>query len=95
MRKFPVGSIKDPNQIHIGIFINRILAKVLRPFLEKWNAKYRHWLSQNMKPEFSPYEVQESYPDKAAFLKDWSDVRLIMRDAETQLTKQYKLVPLD
>lgn len=95
MRKFPVGRIKDPSQIHLGIFINRILAKVLRPFLEKWNGKYRHWFNQNLKPDSSPYEVQEGYPDKEAFLKDWTDVRKIMREAETQLAKQYKLVDLD
>ncbi len=95
MRQFPVGRIKDPRQLHLGIFISRILAKVLRPFLEKWNGKYRHWLSQKMKPEFNPYEVQESFPDKDRFLKDWSDVRKIMREAETQLAKQYQLVELN
>ncbi len=94
MRRFPVGRIKDPRQLHLGIFISRILAKVLRPFLEKWNGKYRHWLNQKMKPEFNPYEVQESFPEKDKFLKDWSDVRKIMREAEIQLAKQYKLVEL-
>jgi len=94
MRRFPVGRIPDRKQIHLGIFINRILSKVLRPFLESWNGKYRHWLNQKLKPEFNPYEVQESYPEKDAFLKDWSDVRKVMREAQNQLAKQYQLVEL-
>jgi hypothetical protein len=95
MRKFPVGRIKDPRQLHLGIFINRILTKILRPFLEEWNGDYRHWFNSKMKPEFNPYEVQQAYPKKEAFLKAWSDLRSIMREAETQLAKQYELVPLD
>ena len=95
MRKFPVGRIKDQRQIHLGVLISRIMANVLRPFLEKWSGKYRHWFGQNVKPHFSPYEVQNSFPEKEAFLKDWSDVRKIMREAEAQLAKQYKLVPLN
>jgi hypothetical protein len=95
MRKFPVGRIKDPRQIHLGILINRILGRVLRPFLEKWNGDYRHWLNSKMKPEYNPYEVQESYPKKEAFLKAWSDVRKVMREAEAALAEQYELVPLD
>jgi hypothetical protein len=95
MRKFPVGRIKDPKQLHLGIFINRILTKVLRPFLEKWNGDYRHWFSSKMKPEFNPYEVQEAYPKKKEFLEAWSNLRGIMREAEAALKKQYELVPLD
>jgi hypothetical protein len=48
-----------------------------------------------MKPHYNPYDVQESYPQKEAFLKAWSDLRKIMREAEDALKKQYDLVPLD
>ena len=95
MRRFPVGRIKDPRQIHLGVLINRILANVLRPFLEKWNGRYRSWWSKASKGDGSPYEIQEQFPERADFLKDWSDIRKIMREAETQLAKQYKLVPLN
>ena len=45
MRKFPVGKIGESDQVHLGILINRILAHVLRPFLEKWHGPYRAWWS--------------------------------------------------
>jgi hypothetical protein len=94
MRQFPVGRIKDPRQIHLGILINRILARILRPFLETSAGKYRAWWA-NQPKEGSPYEIQKQYPDAEKFLKDWADVRVVMREVETKLAEQYKLVPLD
>src|SRR6266404_6170977 len=49
MRRFPVGRIKDFRQEHLGILINRILANVLRTFLDRWNGSYRAWWAQAMK----------------------------------------------
>jgi hypothetical protein len=94
MRRFPVGRIKDFRQEHLGIMINRMLANVLRPFLEKWNGQYRVWWVRASKLDGSPYDLQQTFPKRAEFLKDWSDLRFIMRRVEATLAKEYKLVPL-
>ena len=94
MRRFPVGRIKDPRQIHLGVLINRILARVLRPFLEKWSGRYRSWWATASK-DGSPYEVQKQFPDCEQFIKEWAEARQIMREVETKLAEQYQLVPLD
>ena len=67
MRRFPVGRIKDFKQEHLGILINRVLANVLRPFLEKWNGQYRVWWTRASKSEESPYEIQQKYPNALNF----------------------------
>jgi len=95
MRRFPVGRIKDFKQEHLGILINRVLANVLRPFLENWNGQYRVWWARASKSDESPYEIQQKYPKRVEFLADWSALRLIMRRVESALAKEYKLIPLD
>jgi thymidylate kinase len=95
MRRFPVGRIKDFKQEHLGILINRVLANVLRPFLEKWNGQYRVWWARASKSDESPYEIQQKYPKCAEFLADWSALRFIMRRVESALAKEYKLIPLE
>jgi hypothetical protein len=94
MRRFPVGRIKKPRQVHLGVLINRILANVLRPFLEKWSGRYRSWWATASK-DGSPYELQKQFPDCEEFMKDWAALREIMREVETKVAEQYKLVPLD
>ncbi|HUA68369.1 MAG TPA: hypothetical protein VMA13_07450 [Candidatus Saccharimonadales bacterium] len=95
MRRFPVGRVKDPDQEHLGVLINRILTQVLRPFLEKWSGHFRAWWTDPDSSTTMPYELQAHFPDLEAFLKDWSDIRKIMRGVEAQLREQYKLVPLE
>ncbi len=95
MRRFPVGRIKDFRQEHLGILINRILAGVVRPFLEKWNGQYRAWWAQASKADASPYDIQKKFSKHDEFLADWTALRLIMRRVEVTLAKEYKLVPLD
>lgn len=94
MRRFPVGRIKDFRQQHLGVFINAILADVLRPFLEKWKGDYAAWYSKASQQDVSPYEVQKLYPRLTKFLAAWSNLRLIMRQVERTLANEYKLVPL-
>lgn len=91
MRSFPVGRIEQNNN-HLGIVVNNILLKVLRPFLEKWQANYRHWWEHQSNPNIPPFERQSQYPALYDFLKDWSEVRKIMKQLETELIKAYKLV---
>ena len=94
MRRFPVGRIKDFKQEHLGILINRVLANVLRPFLEvEWPISCL--VGARSKSEESPYEIQQKYPKRTELLADWSALRFIMRRVELALAKEYKLIPLE
>jgi len=94
MRRFPVGRIKDSRQVHLGVLITRMLSNVIRPFLEKWHGRYRAWWIGIATNASSPYQLQENYPQRTDFLSDWTAVRKIMREVESKLADQYKLVPL-
>ena len=85
----------DPRQEHLGIFINRMITNILRPFLEKWHHQYCAWWIHASKTEEPQYQVQQRFPEREEFLADWSALRLIMRRVEVTLARQYKLVPLD
>ncbi len=95
MKKFPVGRIPDPSQRHLGCVIHRLLADVLRPFLEMWQVKFRTWWDSDEHTDLTPFERQKNFPDEAAFLEDWSNVRQIVRELEHELIKTYKLVDLE
>lgn len=91
MRQFPVGRIHGDNRNHLGVMINRIMEQVLRPFLEKWQVKYRHWWENESNPRLSPIERQKEFPELDDFLKDWSAVRWLMREVQKELVTVYKL----
>ena len=95
MRKFPVGKLKEFKQEHLGVLINRILNNVLRPFLERWNGQFRAWWATAKENKNSPYEIQEQFPHLQQFLRDWRDLRRIMRKVELALRDEYKLIPLE
>jgi hypothetical protein len=95
MRRFPVGRMKNFSQEHLGVFINRCLANVIRPFLEKWRGKYFAWYTAAVRSSRSPYEVQKEFPDLKEMLEDWTALRFLMRRAEQTVAKQYKLISLD
>jgi len=95
MRRFPVGRIKDFRQDHLGVFINRVLANVVRPFLEKWRGRYFAWYTDQLRSGRSPYEVQKGFPDLKEMLQDWTALRFLMRRAEKTVASQYKLVQLE
>lgn len=92
MRRFPVGKIKGDNQDHLGVMINRMMEEVLRPFLEKWQVKYRHWWENESNPRLSPLERQKEFRDLDAFLQDWASVRWLMRKVTQELVTVYQLV---
>jgi hypothetical protein len=94
MRKFPVGQLKRNKTKHLGVLINDLMAHVLRPFLEKWQADFRHWYSQyiNKNKLLSLFERQKKYPKYKEFLEDWRNVRLLMRDLQLELVKAYNLI---
>lgn len=92
MRSFPVGKLERDVQNHLGVLINNVMADVLRPFLEKWQVDYRHWWEHQSNPQLLPFQRQLEYPKLKEFLKDWSDVRKIMRGLQQKLVRAYRLV---
>jgi hypothetical protein len=92
MRRFPVGRIDGKNDQHLGVLINRVMCQVLRPFLEKWQAQYRHWWEHESNPRLPPMQRQAEFPELDSFLSDWADVRALMRALEKELVKAYQLV---
>ena len=72
--------------------INHIIADVLRPFLEKWQAGFRYWWENCSNPRVQPMERQEAYPELAAFLDEWRSLRLMMRRVEREILRRYRLL---
>ncbi len=91
MKQFPVGRLKEKHQSHLGILIHDLLADVLRPFLEKWQADYRAWWEQQDRGTISWFEIQKKYPRYKELLSDWSDLRKLMRAIECKIRDEYKL----
>lgn len=92
MSEFPVGRI-GKREHHLGFFILRMMEIVIRPFLEKWQARYRHWWSMT-DDETSPFERQQSYPHWQELTADWSAMRSFCRETATELVETYELVEL-
>lgn len=94
MRRYPVGRLAAGGpQNHLGFFIASLLEIVLRPFLEKWRASYRHWWEQahTQRPDGSPFELQETYPRLAEMQQDWIALRRFCREAARELTHTFSL----
>ena len=92
MRQFPIGKIEGDNKDHLGVMINRMMEEVLRPFLEKWQVKYRNWWENESNPRLSPLDRQKEFPELEGFLQDWASVRWLMRKVKQELVVVYKLV---
>jgi len=97
MRMFPVGQLSKKKTKHLGVLINDLMVHVLRPFLEKWQSDYRHWWSHcspriKKKP---PFNRQKKYPRHSELLKDWQNVRLLIRKLQSELVRAYKLVDIN
>jgi len=73
MRRYPVGRLAAGSaQNHLEFFIAALLEVVIRPFLEQWQAGYRHWWHRECErlPQASPFERQEGYPQLGKMLED-------------------------
>ena len=101
MRQFPVGKLqkkrkkKREKESHLGVLINDLMNNVLRPFLEKWQAEYRYWYEHQANQDKPPFERQKGFPGYDEFLKDWGDVRKLMRALRKELVKKYELVDVE
>jgi hypothetical protein len=94
MRRYPVGRLTSGGaQNHLGFFIASLLETVIRPFLEKWQASYRHWWERARAgdPETSPFALQKGFPRLETMLADWKGLREFCRDAARELTETFAL----
>lgn len=92
MRSFPVGQLGQlKTDDHLGALIHRAMRDVLRPFLETWQADFRHWWEMQDQ-DIPPMERQSTYPRLAEMKADWSEVRGVMRGIQDRLVGAYKLV---
>ncbi|KJR96280.1 MAG: hypothetical protein VR65_28805 [Desulfobulbaceae bacterium BRH_c16a] len=94
MRKFPVGKIAGDNKKHLGVTISKVMDDVLRPFLEKWQVRYRHWWENESNPRLYPVDRQKEFPEVKEFLYDWSALRWLMRQVQKELVDVYSLVEI-
>lgn len=92
MRRFPVGRIPSGMTEHLGVLISRILTSVLRPFLEEWQVELRYWWEHESNPRLAPVTRQEAFPRMEELKREWSALRWIMRQVETELREKYELV---
>lgn len=95
MRKFPVGRLKHNQDKHLGLLINELMNSVLRPFLERWQADFRHWWETEANPKLSPFERQKQYPRYNELLADWTNLRLLVRELLEVLRKAYQLTNVE
>jgi len=92
MRRYPVGRLtpgRDPD--HLGFFIGGLLEVVIRPFLEKWQAVYRHWWEHQSDASLAPFERQDQFPGDQEMREDWNRLRRFCRDSAGELAKRYAL----
>lgn len=95
MRRFPMGKIEINKEANLGIMIDRVMSIVLRPFLEKWQGRFRYWWdveSDHTKPFF---ERQKEFPELEEMLSEWSDLRRTMKTLNSDLLSKYQLIPLE
>jgi hypothetical protein len=92
MRRFPVGRLSRDRTYHLGVLINDLIVNTLRPFLERWQADFRHWWGQQGDHQLSPIVRQQAYPYHAELVGEWRDLRLLVRDLLKVLVDQYRLV---
>ncbi len=95
MRAYPVGKLKENQQSHLGTLIHNLLADILRPFLEKWQADLRSWWDSQETSGGNWFKLQKKYPRYAELQKDWTQLRKLMRKLENKLRKEYKLHAVD
>lgn len=91
MRRFPVGRLSRDEDRHLGRLINELMLNVMRPFLERWQADFRHWWEADANPRLAPFERQKEYPLYNEFLQDWTDLRMLVRALVKTLVDAYQL----
>jgi hypothetical protein len=92
VKKVPVDQLKQNKDKHLGVIIAGMMAQVLRPFLEDWQVNYRYWWEHKSNPRLAPLERQAEFPELAAFQKDWSSVRWLLRQLQKERVTTYELV---
>ena len=93
MRRYPVGRLTggESNGNHLGFFIAGMLETVLRPFLEKWQARYRYWWEHQSDQRLPPFRRQAAFEQLDMLLADWAAVRDFSRATAAELEAHYRL----
>lgn len=92
MRRYPVGRLgaSKSQRDHLGFFIAGLLESVIRPFLEKWQARYHYWWEHQSEQTLPPFSRQAAFPDLAEMQSDWSAVRQFCSDSAAELVARFK-----
>lgn len=90
MRRYPVGRLGGSQKDHLGVFIAGLLEAVIRPFLEKWQARYRYWWAHQSDQGLPPFTRQASFPELAEMQSDWTAVRQFCSDSAAELASRFK-----
>lgn len=93
MRRYPVGRLAPDERCgnHLGFFIAGTLEAVVRPFLEKWQARYRFWWEHESNSQQPPFQRQASFEQLGTMLEDWARLRSFCRAAAEELAAAYRL----
>ena len=75
MRQIPVESIDLYVDNNLGYWAYDLLKNVIRPFIEKWEVKYRFWWENKSNKLLPPLERQKFYPEVRELILDWGCVR--------------------
>jgi hypothetical protein len=91
MRRYPVGSLGagTSSEHHLGFFIAGLLETVIRPFLEKWQARYRYWWQHQSDHTLPPFRRQAAFPGLAEMQSDWFAVRHFCNDSAAELAARF------
>lgn len=91
IKDIPVSKMKNKSTVAIVNLSIEVLNEGLRPHLTKWQARFRHWYSQQMdaKGDISPQEMQSRYPQFAELSADLDKVNKSLIHYREQM---YKIV---
>jgi hypothetical protein len=93
MKRFPVGQLGG-GIYHLGFLIDDLLNNYLRPFLNEWQAIFRHWWEIDADQSLAPFERQQSYPAIDELLSDHIVLKAAMRETINMLIQAYNLTPM-
>lgn len=85
----PTSALKQESTKNLIRIATEAINNGLRPHLTKWQSKYRNWYKHQDEQlkTMTPQEVQCTYPEYEALMKDMLEVNQALIDYATQLKK--------
>lgn len=93
MKRFPVGHLGS-GTYHLGFLIDDLLNNYLRPFLNEWQADFRHWWQNHADQTLPPLQRQKQYPQFDDLLTDHIVLKAAMRETLTMLVQTFDLTAI-